>query len=66
MRHCDSSLRGAGDYRFRCAASMLFVAGLLNTMIWDLYARPEIKSASKGKNRRHRPAGQPGWRMAIR
>lgn len=24
---------------------VVFVAGLLNTMIWDLYARPEIKSA---------------------
>src|SRR5262245_54860605 len=23
---------------------VVFVAGLLNTMIWDLYARPEIKS----------------------
>ncbi len=25
----------------------VFVAGLLNTMIWDLYARPEIKSAEQ-------------------
>src|SRR4029450_4113325 len=30
---------------------VVFVAGMLNTMIWDLYARPEIKSADtlKGK-----------------
>src|SRR5688572_25207230 len=26
---------------------VVFVAGLLNTMIWDLYARPEIKSAEQ-------------------
>jgi ABC-type nitrate/sulfonate/bicarbonate transport system substrate-binding protein len=25
----------------------VFVAGMLNTMIWDLYARPEIKSAEQ-------------------
>jgi ABC-type nitrate/sulfonate/bicarbonate transport system substrate-binding protein len=24
----------------------VFVAGMLNTMVWDLYARPEIKSPS--------------------
>ncbi|MGH7874739.1 MAG: ABC transporter substrate-binding protein [Candidatus Binatia bacterium] len=30
---------------------VVFIAGMLNTMIWDLYARPEIKSAEhlKGK-----------------
>src|SRR4030095_5021566 len=26
---------------------VVFVAGMLNTMIWDLYARPEIKSAEQ-------------------
>src|ERR1041385_9130710 len=25
----------------------VFVAGMLNTMVWDLYARPEIKSAEQ-------------------
>ena len=41
---------------------VVFIAGMLNTMIWDLYARPEIKSARtvERKNRRHRPAGKPG------
>ena len=29
----------------------IFVAGLLNTMIWDLYARPEIKSAEQLKGK---------------
>ena len=24
----------------------VFIAGMLNTMIWDLYARPEIKTPS--------------------
>src|SRR6185503_15128726 len=27
----------------------IFIAGMLNTMIWDLYARPEIKSAEQLK-----------------
>jgi ABC-type nitrate/sulfonate/bicarbonate transport system substrate-binding protein len=26
---------------------VVFIAGMLNTMIWDLYARPEIKSAEQ-------------------
>ena len=30
---------------------VVFVAGLLNTMIWDLYARPEIKSAEQLKGK---------------
>lgn len=29
----------------------VFVAGMLNTMIWDLYARPEIKSAEQLKGK---------------
>ena len=29
----------------------VFVAGLLNTMIWDLYAKPEIKSAEQLKGK---------------
>ena len=29
----------------------VFVAGLLNTMIWDLYARPEIKNAEQLKGK---------------
>jgi len=29
----------------------VFVAGLLNTMIWDFYARPEIKSAEQLKGK---------------
>jgi len=28
-----------------------FIAGLLNTMIWDFYARPEIKNAEQLKNK---------------
>jgi ABC-type nitrate/sulfonate/bicarbonate transport system substrate-binding protein len=28
---------------------VVFIAGMLNTMIWDLYARPEIKSAEQLK-----------------
>src|SRR5688572_24491169 len=27
--------------------AVVFIAGMLNTMIWDLYARPEIKSAEQ-------------------
>ena len=30
---------------------VVFIAGMLNTMIWDLYARPEIKSAEQLKGR---------------
>src|SRR5262245_10621436 len=30
---------------------VVFIAGLLNTMIWDLYARPEIKSAEQLKGK---------------
>src|SRR5262247_3339052 len=30
---------------------VMFIAGLLNTMIWDLYARPEIKSAEQLKGK---------------
>jgi NitT/TauT family transport system substrate-binding protein len=30
---------------------VVFVAGMLNTMIWDLYARPEIKSAEQLKGK---------------
>lgn len=30
---------------------VVFVAGLLNTMIWDFYARPEIKSAEQLKGK---------------
>jgi NitT/TauT family transport system substrate-binding protein len=30
---------------------VVFVAGLLNTMIWDLYARPDIKSAEQLKGK---------------
>lgn len=30
---------------------VVFVAGLLNTMIWDLYARPEIKNAEQLKGK---------------
>ncbi len=29
----------------------VFIAGMLNTMIWDLYARPEIKSAEQLKGK---------------
>ena len=29
----------------------VFVAGMLNTMVWDLYARPEIKSAEQLKGK---------------
>ena len=29
----------------------IFVAGLLNTMVWDLYAKPEIKSAEQLKGK---------------
>ena len=40
----------------------IFVAGLLNTMIWDLYARAgdQERRATERQNRRHRPAGQSG------
>ena len=34
----NASLRGCDP---------VFVAGMLNTMVWDLYARPEIKSAEQ-------------------
>jgi NitT/TauT family transport system substrate-binding protein len=30
---------------------VVFIAGMLNTMIWDLYARPEIKSAEQLKGK---------------
>jgi NitT/TauT family transport system substrate-binding protein len=30
---------------------LVFVAGLLNTMIWDLYGRPELKSAEQLKGK---------------
>jgi NitT/TauT family transport system substrate-binding protein len=30
---------------------VVFVAGMLNTMIWDLYARPEIKTAEQLKGK---------------
>ncbi len=33
------------------AFDVVFVAGLLNTMIWDLYARPDIKSAEQLKGK---------------
>ena len=41
---------------------VVFIAGMLNTMIWDLYARPEIKSAEqlKGKIVGTERPGQPG------
>src|SRR5262249_13242745 len=38
----NASLRGA---------DVVFVAGMLNTMIWDLYAKPEIKGAEQLKGR---------------
>jgi ABC-type nitrate/sulfonate/bicarbonate transport system substrate-binding protein len=38
----NASLRGS---------DVVFAAGLLNTMIWDLYARPEIKSAEQLKGK---------------
>ena len=38
----NASLRGS---------DAVFVAGLLNTMIWDLYARPEIKTAEQLKGK---------------
>jgi ABC-type nitrate/sulfonate/bicarbonate transport system substrate-binding protein len=37
-----ASLRGA---------DVVFIAGMLNTMIWDLYARPEIKNAEQLKGK---------------
>jgi ABC-type nitrate/sulfonate/bicarbonate transport system substrate-binding protein len=37
-----ASLRGA---------DVVFIAGMLNTMIWDLYARPDIKSAEQLKGK---------------
>ena len=30
---------------------VVFVAGLLNTMIWDFYAKPEVKSAEQLKGK---------------
>jgi ABC-type nitrate/sulfonate/bicarbonate transport system substrate-binding protein len=30
---------------------VVFIAGMLNTMIWDLYTRPEIKSAEQLKGK---------------
>ena len=42
---------------------VVFVAGLLNTMIWDFYARPEIKSPEQLKGKligTDRPATPPG------
>jgi ABC-type nitrate/sulfonate/bicarbonate transport system substrate-binding protein len=44
---------------------VVFIAGMLNTMIWDLYARPEIKSAEQLKGKivgTDRPAAR--WRTA--
>ena len=41
---------------------VVFVAGMLNTMIWDLYAqaRDQERGATQRENRRHGTAGQPG------
>src|SRR5262245_63434604 len=38
----NASLRGA---------DVVFVAGMLNTMIWDLYTKPEIKGAEQLKGK---------------
>ena len=50
---------------------VVFIAGMLNTMIWDLYARPEIKSAEqlRGKIVGTDQAGSPvayGTLVALR
>jgi ABC-type nitrate/sulfonate/bicarbonate transport system substrate-binding protein len=47
---CDPNLSGAINASLR-GFDVVFVAGLLNTMIWDLYARPEIKSAEQLKGK---------------
>ena len=37
-----------GDYlKLMGVFDVVFIAGMLNTMVWDLYARPEIKSGEQ-------------------